>query len=187
MSRKYTSLVFTDAVKTVQHRYEVRDKVRRQEAANIEDGRLSLREQSFIEARDSFYVASVLENGWPYLQHRGGPAGFLKVIDAQTLAFADFRGNLQYVTVGSTEHDNRVALLLMDYANQMRLKIMARVEFVDADQAPDLLAKVEDPDYRGRIERVAILKVEAFDWNCPQHITPRYTEAQLAELPAKNG
>ena len=185
MAREYPKLVFTKAVKATQEGYAVRDRVQRQEEAPIEDTILSAREKSFIEARDSFYVASVLQNGWPYVQHRGGPRGFLKVLDSSTLAFADFRGNMQYVTVGTSRTDDRVALFLMDYGNKKRLKVMARIAFHKANDRPELLAQVEDPNYRGRIERVAVLRIEAFDWNCPQHITQRYSAVEFAELSQK--
>jgi predicted pyridoxine 5'-phosphate oxidase superfamily flavin-nucleotide-binding protein len=180
MARRYTELTFTDAVKATQEHYGVRAPNARLEAMDFDDRRLAERERTFIEARDSFYMASVLENGWPYLQHRGGPTGFLKVLDDHTLGFADFRGNLQYISTGAVKHDDRVALFFMDYANRQRLKVMARAEFVDVDDRPDLLEQVEDPDYRARIERVALFHVEAFDWNCPQHITPRFSEADIA-------
>ena len=115
------------------------------------------------------------------MQFRGGPKGFLKVLDEVTLAYADFRGNLQYITTGNVAHDDRVALILMDYAGRRRLKIMARAEIFDAVDRPDLIAQVEDPDYRARVERAVVLHLEAFDWNCPQHITPRYTEQEYQE------
>lgn len=137
-------------------------------------------EAAFIAARDSFYMASVSETGWPYVQHRGGPAGFLKVIDAKTLAFADYRGNRQYISLGNLSTDDRVALILMDYAGRQRLKIYARLDVValDADQA--LAAQVTIPGYKAAQERILKLRLEAFDWNCPQHITPRFTEAEIA-------
>lgn len=137
-------------------------------------------EAAFIAARDSFYMASVSETGWPYVQHRGGPAGFLKVIDAKTLAFADYRGNRQYISLGNLSTDDRVALILMDYAGRQRLKIYARLDVValDADQA--LAAQVTIPGYKAAQERILKLRLEAFDWNCPQHITPRFTEAEVA-------
>ena len=114
------------------------------------------------------------------MQFRGGPKGFLKVLDDRTLGFADFRGNLQYITTGNISNDNRVALFLMDYANRQRLKIMARAEIFDADKRPDLIGQLEDSNYRARVERAVVYHIEAFDWNCPQHITPRWTEDELA-------
>ena len=182
MPRKYTELTFTDAVKQVQEHYGSRRQGAKMEAMDWPDERLSDRETQFIAERDSFYVASVGENGWPYVQFRGGPKGFLKVLDDRTLGFADFRGNLQYITTGNISSDNRVALFLMDYANRQRLKIMARAEIFDADDHPDLIEQLEDPNYRARVERAVVYHVEAFDWNCPQHITPRWTEEELAPV-----
>jgi len=137
-------------------------------------------EIQFIAARDSFYMASVSETGWPYIQHRGGPAGFLKAIDDRTLAFADFRGNRQYISLGNLAADGRVCLFLMDYPHRARLKVYARAEALALDDDPDLREQVLDPGYRARPERIFRLALAAFDWNCPQHITPRFTEAELA-------
>jgi len=182
MRRKYPELTFTDSVKAAQEHYGSRKTAAKLEAMDFDDTRLTTREREFIETRDSFYVASVLENGWPYLNHRGGPIGFLKVLDERTLGYADFRGNLQYITVGNVRADDRVALFLMDYPGRQRLKIMARVESFDAEEHSELVSQVADPDYRARVERAVLLHVEAFDWNCPQHITPRFTEEELAAL-----
>jgi len=184
MSRHYTDLTFTDSVKATQERYGTRAVGARMEDVPVDDQRLGEREAAFIAQRDSFYMASVLENGWPYLQHRGGPQGFLKVLDSQTLGFADYRGNKQYISTGNVKADDRVALFFMDYPNRTRLKLMARAEVVDLDapEAADLLAKIEDADYRARIERLYVFRVEAFDWNCPQHITPRFSTDEWAAL-----
>lgn len=141
--------------------------------------RLGPRELAFIGLRNSFYMASVSETGWPYVQHRGGPMGFLKVIDEQTFAFADYRGNRQYITTGNVAADHRVCLFLMDYPNRARLKIYATAETVASDADPDLLAAVTDETYRARIERIFRIHLKAFDWNCPQHIVPRFTEAEV--------
>ncbi len=180
MPRKYTQLTFTDSVKRTQERYGSRRQGAKLEAMDWQDDRLGQREIDFISQRDGFYVASVGENGWPYVQFRGGPQGFLKVTDDRTLAFADFRGNLQYITTGNIRNDDRVALFLMDYANRQRLKLMARAEIFDADDRPDLVEQLADPEYGARVERAVVYHIEAFDWNCPQHITPRWTEAELA-------
>src|ERR1700722_6127238 len=138
-------------------------------------------EVDFIAKRDSFYMATVSQTGWPYIQHRGGPAGFLKVVDAKTLAFADYRGNRQYISVGNLAADDRVALILMDYAAKARLKIYAHVEPVDLGADPALTQRVATPGYKAKPERVLLLHLAAFDWNCPQHITPRFTEREIAE------
>ena len=137
-------------------------------------------ETQFIAARDSFYMATVSESGWPYVQHRGGPAGFLHVLDETTLAFADFRGNRQYISVGNAAPNDRAALILVDYPNRRRLKIYARVEVKDLSADVTLSEKLKTADYKARPERTILLHLEAFDWNCPQHITPRFSEAELA-------
>jgi predicted pyridoxine 5'-phosphate oxidase superfamily flavin-nucleotide-binding protein len=137
-------------------------------------------EAAFIAERDSFYMATVSETGWPYVQHRGGPRGFLKIVDEKTLAFADYRGNRQYISVGNLSADNRAALILMDHAARARLKIYARVEAVQLNAEPALAELVADPGYKATAERILKLQVAAFDWNCPQHITPRFTEAEIA-------
>jgi uncharacterized protein len=137
-------------------------------------------ELQFIAARDSFYLASVSETGWPYVQHRGGPPGFLRAIDDTTLAFADFRGNRQYISLGNITANDRVALFLMDYANRRRLKIYARLEVRELKSDPQLAETLTLPGYRAKPERLFVLHLEAFDWNCPQHITPRFTEREIA-------
>ena len=141
---------------------------------------LGAAEAAFIAARDSFYLATVSETGWPYVQHRGGPAGFLKILDPGTLAFADFRGNRQYISLGNSAGNDRAALFLMDYPNRRRLKLYVRVEPRDLAADPALADALALPGYRARPERALLMHVEAFDWNCPQHITPRFTEAEIA-------
>jgi hypothetical protein len=143
--------------------------------------RFTENEAAFIAERDSFYIATVSETGWPYVQHRGGPRGFLKLVDDRTLAFADYRGNRQYISVGNVTADGRACLFLMDYAHRARLKVYARVEVVALDADPALTALVTVPDYKARLERIFVLRLESFDWNCPQHIVPRYTEQQVVE------
>jgi predicted pyridoxine 5'-phosphate oxidase superfamily flavin-nucleotide-binding protein len=136
---------------------------------------------AFVAERDSFYMATVSETGWPYVQHRGGPPGFLKVLNGKTLGFADYRGNRQYISVGNLKADDRVALILMDYANRARLKIYAHVEIVPLDADPALAQRVATSGYKAVPERIVLLHLVAFDWNCPQHITPRFTEREIAE------
>ena len=136
-------------------------------------------EAAFIAERDSFYIASVSETGWPYIQHRGGPTSFLRVLDDVTLGFADYRGNRQYLTLGHTAADDRVALFLMDYPNRRRLKLLAHMTAHDLKADPDLAARLATPGYRGFPERGFTLRLEAFDWNCPQHIVPRFTAAEV--------
>ena len=143
--------------------------------------RFTENEAAFIAARDSFYIATVSETGWPYVQHRGGPPGFLKVLDERTLGLADYRGNRQYISVGNLAAGDRAALILMDYPGRARLKLYAHVEVKNLDDAPDLTERLATPGYRAKPERAFILHLEAFDWNCPQHITPRFTEAEVAK------
>jgi uncharacterized protein len=136
-------------------------------------------EAAFIGERDSFYMATVTENGWPYVQHRGGPRGFLKVLDDKTLGFADFRGNRQYISLGNVAADDRVALILVDYPNRSRLKILAHMEARDIRDEPALAERLVVPSYKGKPERAFLLRLETFDWNCPQHITPRFTVPEI--------
>ena len=151
--------------------------------------RFSPNETAFIAERDSFYLATVSQTGWPYIQHRGGPRGFLRVLDESMLGFADFRGNRQYLTLGNLVDDDRVALFLMNYARRRRLKILARMSAHDLKAKADLAARLATPGHRGLAERGFTLRLHAFDWNCSQHITPRFTadeiEAAIAPLRAR--
>ena len=184
MGHKYAELMFTENVKTIQQ-----DKRSRSNYAAMEQGEdynflLSKNEAAFIAERDSFYMASVGETGWPYVQHRGGPKGFMKVLDAQTIGFADYSGNRQYISTGNFASNNRVALFFMDYPNRTRLKLSGRVTVI-GNEEQDLLQQLTPDNYRARIERGFLIHVEAFDWNCPQHITPRYTEEQVEDIIAQ--
>lgn len=184
MGNAFAEIAFTQGVRELQIQAGSRERyAAMEESANRRD-KLTERETTFIESRDHFFQASVSETGWPYVQHRGGPAGFLKVLDERTLGFADYRGNVQYVSVGNLIHDNRVALILMDYANQRRLKLLGLVRFIDRDTAPDLIERLVTPGYKAIVERGFIISVEAFDWNCPQNITPRFTLAEIDEMTA---
>ncbi|TZG29585.1 pyridoxamine 5'-phosphate oxidase family protein [Sphingomonas montanisoli] len=138
------------------------------------------REAAFIADRDSFYIATVSETGWPYVQHRGGPKGFVRLIDSRTLAFADYAGNRQYISTGNLRASDRACLFLMDYPRRARLKIYVHIDVLDVHADPDLTRDVTVPGYRARIERIYRLHLQSFDWNCPQHITPRFTEAEIA-------
>lgn len=138
-------------------------------------------EAAFIAERDSFYMATVSETSWPYVQHRGGPRGFLKMIDDKTLAFADYRGNRQYISTGNLAADDRACLFLMDYAGRARLKIYARVEQVALDADAALTQLVTVPGYKAKLERIFRMRLESFDWNCSQHITPRFTEEEVSD------
>ena len=179
MARKFAAIAFTASVKAAQRRYGSRPANEALERARNPRDRLTAVEIAFIQARDSFYQATVSDTGWPYVQFRGGPAGFLKVLDAQTLGYADFRGNLQYLSVGNLAAEERVALILMDYARRRRLKIWATASVVDPDADPDLVRRLAEPGYPARIERAVVMSVAAVDWNCPQHITPRFTAAEI--------
>ena len=137
-------------------------------------------ETQFLHDADTVFLATVNADGWPYVQHRGGPRGFLRVLSPARIAFADYRGNRQFVSAGNVASDDRAALIVMDYAHRRRLKLFGRLHFEPVDSAaPALLAAVHQPDYRARIERVATITVEAFDWNCPQHIRPRFTADEV--------
>ena len=179
MGHRFAELAFTPTVMAVQEHEGSRDSYRRLEGGEAHHDRLGPAEASFIAARDSFYMATVSQTGWPYLQHRGGPRGFLKVLDEGTIGFADFRGNRQYVSVGNLLGDDRVALILVDYPNRRRLKILGRARAVTMEDAATL-GRLDVPGYRAKIERGLVIAVEAFDWNCPQHLTPRFTTEEIA-------
>lgn len=183
MAKNFAEIAFTDSVKAQQKKFGSRRSYARMEA--MERGtELSLAEADFISERDGFYLATVGETGYPYVQFRGGPKGFLKMLDPKKLAYVDFRGNMQYISVGNLNRNDKAALILMDYANRRRLKIFAHIEVVEAEDAPELIAQLQDTGYEAQVERAMVLHVEAFDWNCPQHITPRYTIEEIRELNA---
>jgi uncharacterized protein len=182
MVHKFADIAFTPAVKALQEQLGSRANYARLEGSGSDRNHtLGASEAGFIALRDSFYMASVGETGWPYLQHRGGPEGFVRVLDEKTIGFADFNGNRQYVSVGNLMTDDRVSLFFMDYPNRTRLKLLGRVKLVDLSDSATR-AMLEVPGYRARIERGFLITVEAFDWNCPQHITPRFTLAQIGLL-----
>lgn len=178
MGHKFAEIAFTPVVRAIQTEQGSRTGYARMDTGDDSNHRLSGREAIFIAARDSLYMASVGQTGWPYVQHRGGPAGFVKVLDDRTIGFADYSGNRQYVSTGNFRTHNRVALFFMDYPNRTRLKMFGRVHAIGLDER-ELLARLEDDDYPAQIERGFIIEVEGFDWNCPQHITPRFTEAEI--------
>ena len=179
MNRNFTKLAFTDSVKKIQEQYGSRKSYARMEMSG-DKYVLTNREIPLIQSRDSFYMATVGENGWPYVQYRGGPKGFLKVIDNTTLGFADFRGNMQYISSGNIKSNQKAALFLIDYPSQQRLKIWAESEIIDPNDNSELLQKLSDSSYNAVIERLIIFKIQAYDWNCPQHITQRYTTEEIA-------
>jgi predicted pyridoxine 5'-phosphate oxidase superfamily flavin-nucleotide-binding protein len=178
MTYGFLDIASTPSVRAAQEANGSRELWQRFDGDRASD-RFTENEIAFIEARDSFYMASVSESGWPYMQHRGGPAGFLKVLDERTFGFADFRGNRQYISLGNITADDRVALILMDYPNRARLKILAHMEAREFDAASDLASRLAVPGYRGKPERAFLLHLETFDWNCLQHITPRFTMAEI--------
>ena len=181
MGHRFAEIAFTESVRAVQQEQGSLAGYSTVNTGEDHHHILSAHEAEFITARDSFYMASVSETGWPYVQHRGGPAGFVRIVDECTVGFADFSGNRQYVSVGNFMKNDRVALFFMDYPNRTRLKLLGRVQLIGPEQAV-LLTELEIDDYKSRVERGFLIHVEAFDWNCPQHITPRYTESQIKEL-----
>lgn len=178
MAKNFAEIAFSDAAKALQSKYGSRSSYERMEKMNVVDG-LSPNEARFIEQRDSFYLASVVSNGFPYIQHRGGPKGFVKVLDKYTIGYIDFTGNKQYVSVGNFATNNKVALIMMDYPAKARLKILAKAEVVELDENHELLEKLDLGNYQHRPERMILFHIEAFDWNCPQHINPRYTVDEI--------
>lgn len=179
MPHHFAKIAFTPTVRRVQEEMGSRPAYARMESVEREvNHRLTEEAASFIGQRDSFYMGTVTETGWPYVQHRGGPRGFVRVLDEGTIGFADFRGNRQYVSVGNLMSDNRVSLFFMDYPNRTRLKLLGRARLVGPDDEA-MLARLIVPDYSARVERGIVIAVEGYDWNCPQHITPRFTVEEV--------
>ena len=179
MATKYLDLSFTDSVCRAQKQYY--GNVGKIVGAPGRDP-LSQAEAEFIAERDSFYLGSISESGWPYIQHRGGPQGFLRVVNENTLAFADYKGNRQLLTTGNVSVNDRVALFLMDYKNRERLKILGHARVEDARLHSELVAQVSDANMRSSVERLVFIDVVSFDWNCPKYITPRYSAEEVNEL-----
>jgi len=173
-----TEVAFTPAVKAVQERLGSRRQYARLEARGGWRDRVTPDLAAFLATRDSFYLATASRDGRPYIQHRGGPKGFLKPLDEQRLGFADFAGNRQYITLGNLSENDRVAVFLMDYANRQRIKIWGRATAVEDD--PALLERLSDPGYAAPPQRAVVIAIEAWDANCPQHILRRYTEEEIA-------
>lgn len=187
MAKNFAEIAFSDAVKEFQEKHGSRKGYERMEKFNTIDG-LSENEKGFIKDRDSFYLASIGVKNFPYIQHRGGPKGFVKVIDKKTIGFIDFSGNKQYISVGNFVTNNNVALIMVDYPAKARLKIFAKAEIIELKDNPELLSKLDLGGYQYRPERMMIFHIEAYDWNCPQHITPRFTidEIEKALKPQLN-
>lgn len=175
MTGHYGQVAFTPAVQEHQRRHGSLDSYSRRTEGPAEADLIGPDEALFIAERESFYLATVGETGWPYIQHRGGPPGFLRVLDSRTLGFADFRGNRQYISRGNLDHDDRVSLFLMDYAAKARMKIFGRARVVETADDPALVSAVAVQGYPGQVERVMLIEVEAYDWNCRQHIPELYT------------
>ncbi len=182
MSRKFQAIMFTDSVKAAQARYTPRPPVAHDKPDEVAHDALGPSEIEFIQERDSFYLATVNEDGWPYMQFRGGPPGFVKSIGDNALGYADFSGNRHYVSTGNVAANDRVSMFFMDYATKRRLKILAHATITEAASDPQLLEAVSLGDYRGKVERVVRLDVVAFEWSCPQHITPRFTHEEFREM-----
>jgi predicted pyridoxine 5'-phosphate oxidase superfamily flavin-nucleotide-binding protein len=182
MTHRFADVTFTDSVKAAQQHYGSRSSNDRLQNLAGPNDQLGSKETAFIVLRDTFYMATVNEEGWPYVQHRGGPAGFLKVLGPNQLAYADFRGNTQLISVGNVSKNDRCSLILMDYPNRRRLKILGHLSVEDVRHVgADTISEVSLPEYKAKIERIVRIDVVAFDWNCPQHITRRYTEAEHSE------
>lgn len=180
MATAFAEITFTDAVKAAQERHGSRASYARLETEGApRRAVLGAKERQFIAARDGFYQATVNAQGWPYVQYRGGRRGFLEVLDERTVAYADFSGNKQYLSTGNLADNDRISLILMDYAGRRRLKLWGRARLVEVADDPLLVERLADPEEPGTIERAVVITVEAFDWNCPQHITQRFTEAEL--------
>ena len=176
MADKYMQLVLTPAVQHAQDKYFGKH-------GAVEDvpeaDPLTPDEAGFIASRDSFYMATVSETGWPYVQHRGGPTGFVKVLGPNLIGFADFKGNRQLVSTGNLEITSRVALFMMDYPNRTRLKLLGHASVLDAREHPELADQLAPEPLRKRVERLFLIQVISYDWNCAQYITPRFTAAEV--------
>lgn len=176
MPRAFAEIAFTPAVQDMQEQQGSAKSYAKFLSPEATGGnKLTENEAAFIAAREGFYQATVSETGWPYVQFRGGPRGFLKVLSENQIGYADFRGNRQYVSVGNLSLENRISLILMDYPNRRRLKIWGRATLIDAQDKPEIAAQLHDENYKAILERAVIITIDAFDWNCPQHIPKRYT------------
>ena len=185
MTQRYREIAFTSAVRAAQTRNGSGDIYDQPAPTDAMPDELTPTEMTFIALRDSFYFATVSSSGWPYMQHRGGPPGFVKILGPRTIGIADYRGNQQYVSLGNLADNDRASLFFMDYMNRYRLKVLARARVVDLAQNPELTEQLSDPAYEGELERGVLFEIEAYDWNCPKYITPRFSEAELRKLTAR--
>ncbi len=179
MADKYMEIASTPSVRQAQEYYYGSAQPM---PVGVERDALTEDEVGFIQSRDSFYLATVNESGWPYMQHRGGPPGFLHVVNPMKLAFADYKGNRQMLSTGNLAVNDRVSLFLMDYPRRMRLKILGHARVEDAREHPELVAQFASTEVRRIVERVFLIDVVSFDWNCPKYITPRYSVPEIEEL-----
>ena len=186
MGHKFAQLAFTESVREAQKTNGSRVAYSSWDEGPDIHSSLTQTEATFIAERDSFYMATVSETGWPYVQHRGGPIGFVRVLNETMFGFCDYTGNRQYVSLGNMRQDDRVSLFFMDYPNRKRLKLLGRSRLVEKGEV-ELLDQLTVAGYRARVERSFVITIEAFDWNCPQHITPRFTESQINQLNQNNG
>jgi len=181
MKMTFTEIAFTESVRKEQEKYGARNAYARMEQ-NAKSKSLSEKEIAFIESRDSFYMATISENNWPYVQHRGGVKGFLTVLDSTRFAYADFRGNGQYISSGNLRANNKTSIIMMDYPSQQRLKVWAETSIMDVGTNQALEARLKIQDYSVAVERIIQFTILAFDWNCPRYITPRYTEDEIIRM-----
>jgi len=177
----YSKLAFTEGIKAIQDRMGSRSTYERVEKMSFREG-LTAVEAGFIGHMDSFYMASYGENDFPYIQHRGGPKGFVKVMDNKTIGMVDFSGNRQYISVGNISKSRKVSLIFVSYPMQARLKIYAEAEIIEISDNSDLYDLLKPEEYKFRAERMLVFHIKAYDWNCPQHITPRFTEGEMESV-----
>ena len=182
MRHRYFDLAFTPAVQAEQVRHGSREAYAAAVAGEAEADCLTDRERRLLGQCDTFFIASVSQTGWPYVQHRGGPPGFVRTLNDATIGWAEFAGNGQYVSAGNTDKDDRVALIFVDFVHRRRLKLLGRLQSFDVTDRPDLALRFALDGYPARIERFAVVTVEGLDWNCPQHITPRFTASECAAV-----
>lgn len=182
MPHTFAKTMFSEPAKKLQERFGSRAAYERMARSGAGEQELGLDEAKFIAARNSFYMSTVTPDGWPYIQHRGGPTGFLHVLDERTLAFADYSGNKQYISTGNLAVNDRFALFLMDYPNRTRLKVIGHAQVLEPGENPALEARIGLPSPSAKVERIYVLHVVGFDWNCNQHITPRFTLDEMDAL-----
>ncbi len=183
MPRQFGAIAFTPAVKAIQEKMGSRENYERFVERGADNNTITPELAQFISCMDGFYLGTVTSNGYPYIQFRGGKVGFLKILNDRTLGFADFRGNVQYISVGNLSENDKAFLFLMDYRNRRRLKILGRARIIEDD--PAILDQVQDRDYNAIVERAIVFEIEGWDWNCPQHIPVRYSQLEMEAMEAK--